>query len=385
MKLKMCLDFALEVIRIFKPDQRKWLVRTFALAGIPMVSSPFWQSWVEAFIEQEINIDLSVTSAPGWVLIIIGLAIHGFNVYQDKESKKEPMFRDEHDSLTFSLGGGVSCSYSKDQLKKPNAPFNLGGHLPIKVYVEKKKLYADVDVYSAPGLPPIKISKNVLSGVPPTWDVNKSDKALEVVNADNQPTYQLIYKNDGHIIINGIFPFPGGLLLADDSQVSINPHEPAALELSPIFKYPSWKYPSVYNEDYAPKKTAPIPEFSHPARTERGRPQSLIHQANTQPTKWVESGDPVQSDSRIVIDFEGFINSVPFEGGKAEGFALQMGQGRMIPGFEDGLIGRKIGESFDVNLRFPSDYHAENLKGKSAVFHITIHKIENEVLATQGA
>ncbi|WP_429752595.1 FKBP-type peptidyl-prolyl cis-trans isomerase [Vibrio minamisatsumaniensis] len=385
MKLKMFLDFALEVIRVFKPEQRKWLVRTFVLAGISMISSPWWQPFIEALIEQKLDIDLSVASAPGWVLITIGLALHGFNVYQDKESKKEPVFKDEHDTLTFSLGGGVSCSYSKEQLKKPNAPFHLGGHLPIKVYVEKKKLYADVDVYSASGLPPIKISKNVLSGVPPTWDVNKSDKALEVVNANNQPIYQLVYKNDGHIIINGIFPFPGGLVLADDSHMSINPQEPATLELSPIFKYPSWKYPSVYNEDYAPKKSAPTPEFSNSARSRQEELQSRVHQARTEPTKWVESGDPVQSDSRVVIDFEGSIDSIPFEGGKAEKFTLQMGQGRMIAGFEDGIIGKKVGESFDVNLRFPSDYHAENLKGKSVVFHITIHKIENKLMATQCA
>ncbi|MGX5835090.1 FKBP-type peptidyl-prolyl cis-trans isomerase [Aeromonas piscicola] len=383
MKLKVFLDFFLEVIRIFKPDQRKWLVRTFVLAGISMVSSKFWQPWVEAILEQKLNIDLSYASVPGWALIVIGLVIHGFNVYQDKASKKEPTFKDEHDSLTFSLGGGIMCSYSKEQLKKPNAPFNLGGHLPIKVYVEKNKLYADVDVYSGSSLPPIKISKNVLSGVPPSWDVNKSEKALEVVNAENQPVYQLIYKNDGHIIINGIFPFPGGLVLADDTHISLNPQTPVTLELSPIFKYPSWKYPSVYNDDYAPKKREPVPDSYQRMMKEHSQPH--MYQHTTQPIDWVETNEPIQSDSRIVIDFEGFIDSVPFEGGKAESFLLQMGSGRMIPGFEDGLIGKRVGESFDIHLRFPTDYHAENLKNKSAVFQVKVHKVEAKVLAERSA
>ncbi|SPY31300.1 FKBP-type peptidyl-prolyl cis-trans isomerase [Photobacterium damselae] len=126
------------------------------------------------------------------------------------------------------------------------------------------------------------------------------------------------------------------------------------------------------------KKRVSITESSNRIKDPQ---KPLKHQPYIQPTTWLESNTPVQSDSRVVIDFEGFIDSVPFEGGKAESFVLQMGQGRMIPGFEDGLIGRKVGDSFDVHLSFPSDYHAENLKGKSTVFHITIHKIENKVLA----
>lgn len=377
MKLKMCLEFALEVIRMFKPDHRKWVVRIFVLSGISMISPPFWQPWLEIYLEEELNIDLSVASTPGWIFIVIGLAIYIFNIYQEKESKKEPMFKDEHDSLTFSLGGGIECSYSKEQLKKPNAPFNLGGHLPIKVYVEKKKLYADVDIYSGSTFPPIKILKNVLSGVPPSWDVNKSDRALEVVNAEGKPIYQLIYKTDGHIIINGIFPFPGGLVLADDIHMAINPQEPISLELSPIFKYPAWKYPSAYNEYYEPKKREPKLSYIN----ERGSELSRSHQL----TEWIESNASVKRDSRVTIDFEGYIDSIPFEGGKAESFQLQMGQGRMVAGFEDGIIGKKVNDDFEVSVRFPSDYHAENLKGRNAIFHITVRKVEVERFIEQIA
>ena len=247
MRYKQTLDFALELVRILKPDHRKWMVRIFIISGIPLVSSSFIQSLIETAIEKEFNLDLGLASIPGWILIAIGLFIYVFNIYQEKQLKKEPTFREEHDRLNFSLGGGMTCGYTKKQLKNgPNSPFNFGGHLPVQVYVEANKLYADVEVFSESGLPPIKITKNVLSGLPHNWDSNKNENALEVVNENGMPIYQLIYKSNGHILLNGIFPFPGGLVLADDKQMILNPGLPAKLELKKIFKYPSWKYPAVY-------------------------------------------------------------------------------------------------------------------------------------------
>lgn len=223
------------------------MVKIFVIAGIPLVSSSFIQSLIEAAFEKQFEIDFGFTSIPGWILIFIGITIYIFNNYQEKQTYRAPTFREEHNSLIFSLGGGITCSYSKEQLKKgPNSPFSLGGHLPIQVYVENDKLYADVEVYSKSGLPPIKITKNVLTGLPENWDSNKNENALEVINESGSPAYQLIYKRDGHIIVNGIFPFPGGLVLADEKQMIINPSLPAKLELKRIFKYPSWKYPAEY-------------------------------------------------------------------------------------------------------------------------------------------
>lgn len=77
------------------------------------------------------------------------------------------------------------------------------------------------------------------------------------------------------------------------------------------------------------------------------------------------------------INFVGSIDGEEFEGGKAEDFELELGSGRMIPGFESGVEGHKAGEEFDIEVTFPEDYHAENLKGKVANFVITL----NEVLA----
>lgn len=84
----------------------------------------------------------------------------------------------------------------------------------------------------------------------------------------------------------------------------------------------------------------------------------------------------IEKGDIAVIDFEGFIDDTPFEGGKAENYELVVGSGTFIPGFEDQLVGAKVGETVDVNVTFPEDYHAENLKGKPALFKVTIKDIK---------
>ena len=81
----------------------------------------------------------------------------------------------------------------------------------------------------------------------------------------------------------------------------------------------------------------------------------------------------------VNIDFEGFVDGVAFEGGKAEHYDLELGSNSFIPGFEDQLVGYKAGEEVDVNVTFPEAYHAENLKGKPAVFKCKIHAVKQKV------
>ena len=85
---------------------------------------------------------------------------------------------------------------------------------------------------------------------------------------------------------------------------------------------------------------------------------------------------PVEKDDVANIDFEGFCDGVPFDGGKGEGFDLTIGSGQFIPGFEDQLIGKNIGDEVDVNVTFPEEYHAEELKGKPALFKVKINSIK---------
>ena len=78
----------------------------------------------------------------------------------------------------------------------------------------------------------------------------------------------------------------------------------------------------------------------------------------------------------VTIDFEGFCDGVAFDGGKAEGHALELGSGQFIPGFEDQIVGKNIGDEFDVNVTFPTEYGAENLAGKDATFKCKLHEIK---------
>jgi len=84
----------------------------------------------------------------------------------------------------------------------------------------------------------------------------------------------------------------------------------------------------------------------------------------------------VKEGDFTTIDFEGFVDGVAFEGGKGENYPLEIGGGQFIPGFEEALVGAKIGEETDVNVTFPEEYHAEELKGKPAVFKVTVKEIK---------
>lgn len=85
---------------------------------------------------------------------------------------------------------------------------------------------------------------------------------------------------------------------------------------------------------------------------------------------------PVQDKDEVVLDFEGFVDGVAFEGGKGENYPLTIGSGSFIPGFEDQLIGANLEEEKEVRVTFPEEYHAKDLAGKDAVFKCTVHEIK---------
>lgn len=89
-----------------------------------------------------------------------------------------------------------------------------------------------------------------------------------------------------------------------------------------------------------------------------------------------------QDGDITTIDFDGYVDGEQFDGGKAEHYELTLGSGQFIPGFEEQIVGHNIGEEFDVNVIFPEDYHAEELKGKAAVFKIKLHEIKMKELPT---
>lgn len=108
--------------------------------------------------------------------------------------------------------------------------------------------------------------------------------------------------------------------------------------------------------------------------------QEMLDTLRKQQATWKETDAVARLEDRITLDFIGSIDGKEFEGGNATDFVLAMGQGRMIPGFEEGVVGHKVGDEFTIDVAFPDDYHAENLKGKAAKFAIVIKKVEEREL-----
>ncbi len=102
-----------------------------------------------------------------------------------------------------------------------------------------------------------------------------------------------------------------------------------------------------------------------------------IEQVRARNSRQIEINDRAAQNGDItVIDFDGYVDGVAFDGGKAEKYTLTLGSGSFIPGFEDQIVGKNIGDEFDVNVTFPEEYHAAELAGKPAVFKCKLHEIK---------
>ncbi len=104
-----------------------------------------------------------------------------------------------------------------------------------------------------------------------------------------------------------------------------------------------------------------------------------IERARDRASRYIEVTDrPAKLDDQTNIDYAGFVGEEQFEGGTAQGHDLVLGSGSFIPGFEEGLVGAEVGQELDVRVTFPEEYHAENLKGKEAVFKVKINSIREK-------
>ena len=97
-------------------------------------------------------------------------------------------------------------------------------------------------------------------------------------------------------------------------------------------------------------------------------------------TRMVTVERAAETGDTVVIDFEGFLDGKPFDGGKAEGHSLELGSGSFIPGFEEQLVGTKAGDEKELNVTFPEDYHAAELAGKPVVFKVKVHEVKAKEL-----
>ncbi len=91
--------------------------------------------------------------------------------------------------------------------------------------------------------------------------------------------------------------------------------------------------------------------------------------------------DPAEKGDTVVIDFEGYVDDEKFEGGTGSKFSLELGSNSFIPGFEEQLVGVKAGENRDVNVKFPDEYHSEDLKGKDSLFKVLVHEVKRKKLS----
>ncbi len=163
-----------------------------------------------------------------------------------------------------------------------------------------------------------------------------------------------------------------GLTIVSEPQID-------AVQLEPgkdfIFTATAAKKPEVKIEGYkgieVPKTEIVVTDEDIDAEIESVRKRNA---RQVSVDRAAENGDTA------VIDFEGFVDDVPFDGGKGENYSLKLGSGSFIPGFEEQVVGHKAGEEFDVNVTFPENYQAKELQGADAVFKIVLHDVKAEEL-----
>lgn len=138
------------------------------------------------------------------------------------------------------------------------------------------------------------------------------------------------------------------------------------------FKVTLTTYPEITLGEYKGLKAEKVI-----AKVEDSEVDAQVNAMAERNARMVEVTDrAAQMGDTVTFDFEGFCDGEAFEGGKAEKYALELGSGQFIPGFEEQITGKNIGDEFDVNVTFPSDYGAENLAGKDATFKCKLHEIK---------
>jgi trigger factor len=160
---------------------------------------------------------------------------------------------------------------------------------------------------------------------------------------------------------------------------------PAGMPKIDVKQYESGK-PLIYTATFEVFPTIKLTELGNKSieqyqstLTEKEIEDALVRMQQ-QRADWKEVDRPAKLNDRVTVDFEGFIDDKPFDGGKMDAYSLTLGSHSMIPGFEEGIVGIKKNEVRDIKVTFPAEYHAENLKGKPAVFKIKAHKIEEPIL-----
>jgi len=201
-----------------------------------------------------------------------------------------------------------------------------------------------------PGKVPMDVVKSRYS------DSVREEVAREMVQSTLYAALQENKDKDGNELIPAGYPYI----------------EPEQIEQGKDFKYSAvFEIMPVFNVDELGQTSV---ELVRSEVTDKDV-NDMLDKLREQNKEWHEVSHSVKKGDKVVIDFEGFLDDKPFEGGKAEGHELVIGSGSMIPGFEDGIIGGKIDKPFDIKVQFPEDYGHKDLANKEATFKITVHKV----------
>jgi hypothetical protein len=171
--------------------------------------------------------------------------------------REQPTFRGNPEYVTLKLGGNVETVAVAKLKSKKFSPVEMANTEPIHLYVEDETLFADVTLNSGRNAPPIEIKHNQFDNIPVGWDLNSNQVALEIVDEQTRPVFQLVYKQPDQVRINGVFRFPiGVVVLTDSGAVQLGPSQPIPFErIKRIFKYPADLYPGQYAAEASAQPT----------------------------------------------------------------------------------------------------------------------------------
>jgi hypothetical protein len=141
----------------------------------------------------------------------------------------------------FIVTFGGNQAYIPDTTSKsnPSRIINWSGADILYAYIANEKLYVNTVLYGDANLPAVEITDNQFRNIPPQWDKNFNNTALEIVDENLTPRLQLVYKSPRNVVINGIFKIPHGLIIMEETGMVINPSSPINPKFRRIFKYPS--------------------------------------------------------------------------------------------------------------------------------------------------
>lgn len=163
-------------------------------------------------------------------------------------------FHEKVEQVSFSFGNGMKDVETVERLRKEiYEPFDFGGFIPVSLHMKNDVFLFSFKVWGGPGKPPIEIKNNEFVVRDVGDDRNSSANALEIIDANGNPLFQMIRETPTDIVVNGVFPVPhlrGPIIAGPDGVITgASPSDLAAFKLKPIFKYPSWKYPGKYADD----------------------------------------------------------------------------------------------------------------------------------------